>query len=345
MKQLVLIISVLVFLSSCKESEKEVLTLQNEEVLQNTFVGLISPSLNNLKIATESFQEEVSRVESPYSVDQVEVFKTKWKDVKLAWEAVEIYNIGVVNDSYLKLNIDYWPINEVLLESKIADNLEHNKVYIQGLNAGARGLVAIEYLLNKEGTESLINGEEKRIAFFRLLVNDVMFQLLEFNRLWDGYHPVFIVATGDAVTDSKSILVNGIINELELILNNEIGNPLGLKGTGRINSHFLESPYDQYSKEVLMASLKSIHEAFKLNKGLGELITNPELRIEFVVQLEKIIALLQNQPSSITSLLSQGQTDFYQVVYDETKIALRILKADIVNDLKVTLTVGDSDGD
>ena len=322
----VLIVGVL-FSCSKKDNNEAPEVNINEEVLSEIYQNEVSVSLSDFKVATLEFTEEVNTISWPISEAELIELRDLWKATKLSWERLEVYDIGPVRSNYNKWQIDYWPANTSLLETKIksAEGFEQEG-FIGGLSASVRGLPSIEYLLFKEQALEELNNDSLRWEYARLLIKDIAVQQGIFEDAWKSYETSFLLNTENGINGSINVLFNNVLNELELMVNNEMGTPLGIKGTNEIVPELLEAYYSESTRDVLLSTIKELDELY--DNELIQLLDDDALNVEVQNQFNTVFEILALNGLAEQDLIL-GNTTNFNAAHDEVQVLLKILKVDV----------------
>lgn len=336
---------VLIGLLACSKKEQiEVPEVNvNKKVLERVYQNEIVTSLYDFERASKEFEKEADIISWPISEMEINRLRDLWKEAKLSWERLEVYDIGPVRSNYIKWQIDYWPTNSTLLETKIS-NQEYlqQPSYIHGLSASGRGLPAVEYLLFKERALEELNQDSLRWIFTRLLIFDVSDQQTLFKSAWDSYETSFLSNSELGINGSINILFNNVLNELELIVNNEIGTPLGIKGSNVVVASKLEGFYSKSTRDVILNTIIKLEKLYV--NGFKELVVDASLNLKVQEQFNIVYSVLELN-KSVEEDLNLNETTNFKLAHDEIQALLRMLKVEVALKMGVTFTIGDSDGD
>lgn len=200
-----------------------------------------------------------------------------------------------------------------------------------------------------------LSAEPRRMAYLVGLAENLHNKALALQLMWlpegDNQGQVFIEADLGAydVQGSISMLANEMIAEVEEIANVRLNYPR--KGTyGDPQPEAVESPYAQYSVPLAVSNLRGLQQTF--NAGLASYLdflqTNNQLDgllSEAINQQfdEASAALEAISPSLQTAVVDDPAA--VEAAYTEVKNLLVLFKADMANQMGLTITFNDSDGD
>ncbi|MGC4023598.1 MAG: imelysin family protein [Cyclobacteriaceae bacterium] len=274
------------------------------------------------------------------------------------WALIAPINIGPMNDDLISTNIDTWPASDTKIENAITAG---SAATIVGANA--KGLKALEYLLfDNSGNDAVVEkymaaDSTKRRAFLNSVAQDLVTQTTNLKNYWnDGYLNVFVTAKGNDVSGSVSQLVNTIALYLDNIKNLKVGNPIG-KGV-KVNDNQIHPDKIEYTlAEESLPVMKSNLQAMKIifdgdaSQGIDDLLDYVKAQkngqnLSDVVdsQFDDVISKIEAINSPYATALS-NQTQQVQDVFDSLKTLIAYFKVDVANNLGVTITFSDTDGD
>ena len=94
--------------------------------------------------------------ENPMDTSLSEV-KNAWQNAFLQWDAMEIYNLGTIQNSFIHTRIHFWPVSVSVIENAIKAEETIDNSFITGSGANAKGYAAIEYLLYHTTGDSVVS--------------------------------------------------------------------------------------------------------------------------------------------------------------------------------------------
>jgi len=275
------------------------------------------------------------------------------------WALAAPFNFGPMSDNFISTYIDTWPSDTTKINTAVA-----NQSTAISVGANVKGLKALEFLLfNKNGNAVVLakytnaTDAANRKTFINSVAQDLVTQTTNLQNAWNnGYLTSFNTAKGNDVSSSVSQLVNGIAIYLDNIKNLKIGNPIGMGvkvNDGAIHANLIEYTIDEQSLPVMIANLQAMKAAFdgSSQQGLDDLLdyvkaksNGQNLSTVVDAQFDDAIAKLNAINSPYATALST-QTQQVQDVFNSLKQLIAYFKVDVANNLGVTITFTDTDGD
>jgi predicted lipoprotein len=256
--------------------------------------------------------------------------------------------------------IKKWPINMTFIEKFITEEADTiDEPFIESIGSTSKGLTVIEYLIfNPDLTDTAIAqrlaAEPRRMAYLVGLVENLHRKSQELLLMWvaegDNQAQAFIEADFSAnnVQGSISMLANEMIEEVEMIANAKLNYPRqGVYGDPQPQA--VESPYAQYSIPLAVNNLRGLQQTF--NAGLADYVdflqaNQSDVHLSEAInrQFEQAIAALEAVSPSLQAAVIEDPGTVEQA-YNEVKALLVLFKVDLANQLSITITFSDNDGD
>ncbi|MEM7738970.1 MAG: imelysin family protein, partial [Deinococcota bacterium] len=187
-------------------------------------------------------------------------------------------------------------------------------------------------------------------------------EVIEATRLRDfwlpegGDYTSRFVAAEDAsgsVKDSLNVLVNELIANLEQLAKDELGVPLGNDNGGEPQPELAQGYLSGNSLELTRSKLEGIQLALYNNQADGQLGLDDYLNFlmaddQLATQLADGFAAAFEAIDVIDISLAQAVYDEpakVEAVYDAVRDLVVLTKVDMANQLGITVTFSDSDGD
>ncbi|MEL6308215.1 MAG: imelysin family protein [Chloroflexota bacterium] len=326
--------------------------------------GLVSETILPLH---QTFAEEAIILEASaitFQADPTEENLTTLRDAyittALAFEHISVYRFRRV--MIWITQIERYPSNLSFVEATLTetDAEDITPAFASSLGSAEKGLPVIDYLLFADDAFDLLVASDVRRAYTTALATDVRviadILVEEWTPEEGGYGDQFIDADGEAssVRSAISMLANEIIGSLEVTTADFVGAPLGYGSGGTPIPEMAKAPYSETSSARLVAYLEGIRFAFN---GMGE---TPSLAtyLDFLgadyedelmsvainTQIDTIIDNLNllEQPLQVAVV---DDTEMVVTIYDNFVVLLRLVKTDMANQLGITVTFSDNDGD
>lgn len=322
-------------------------TIVNERIL---------PHHTQLVTETAALEAQVAAFAADPTPTNLEVAQAQWRRAADAWAAVEIY--GLRFTMLVQGQIKKWPINPNFMEAYLIEEETIDAAFIESIGSTARGLAAVEYFLfDLTGTNDEITGrltaEPKRMAYLVALSENVADKATELHALWspDGSNQAqaFMEAdfSGNNVQGSISMLANEMIVLAEQINKDKLDYPLhGVLSEPQPEA--VESPYARYSVPLIARNLESMQEIFEsgftdylnfLQAGSGT-----PLAPQIEAKIQQILPMLNALPVPLQDAVVE-EPDAVRAIRDEVRALIILLKVDMANQMGITVTFSDSDGD
>lgn len=340
----------------------------NRQALLTNFTdNLILPGHEALLSALRDLEAAAGAFAAAPDAGTLEAVQKAWLNANLARMAVLTYRLGPVDDSLLHNRLDNRPPRTAFIDSEIlAGTTPLDAAYIDSIGSSSVGLAAMEYLLfDPEGGDAAVlaafsgAGGARRRELLVALAAAMPPKAEELRRIWaadgENYAAAFVTADMDAgeLQGSLNMLTNQLISDVEEIINSRLGKPLGKRTSGALRPDLVEAPYSGATLPRIIATLHGERAAFTGGDGLGlddyldflgARSDSGLLSKAITAQFDAAIAALEAIDGPLeTAIIDDpaGVEAAYQEVFD----LLVLLKADMVNQLGLTLTFNDSDGD
>lgn len=333
-------------------------SVSDRRVLLNNLVETqILPLHRQLLSETESLQQLVAKFAEQPTVETLSAAQAQWRKSAEAWARIEPFDLRPV--MFAVSQIKKWPVNTEALEQYIADEEVIDEYVVVALGATEKGLTAIEYFLfghNLSIDESLakLTTQPKRMTYLVALSQNLPKATAELLMLWsaggDDQTQKFINAdfTPNNVQGSISMVANVMIALVEAIVKTKLDYPLhGILADPQPDA--VESPYADHSTALIIANLRTIQQIF--DAGLGDYldkldVTARDIPLSAAIDAkieESIIALEAIDQPLRAAILKNPKS--VQAARDQVRALLVLLKVDMANQLGITVTFSDNDGD
>ncbi len=327
-------------------------------MLENTVTESIMPLHEAFIIETELLEQAAYDFRDDPTAETLTQLQTQWRSTAEAWAKAE--HLGFRFTMIIHNQIKKWPINTNFIEKFITEvDTPINETFIESIGSTSKGLTAIEYLIfdpnltNEEITEKLVS-EPRRMAYMVSLTENLDNKSQQLLSMWsaegDNQAQAFIEAdfSNNNIQGSVSMLANEMIVVVENVANNKINFPLtGIQGNPEPDA--VESPFGQHTVPLLINNLRGLQLTF--NVGLADYLDFLEagdrpqpLSTAINEQIEVTIAALEAiSPNLQTAVTEDPET--VQQAFNEAKKLIVLFKADMANQLGITITFSDNDGD
>lgn len=315
----------------------------------------------------EAFAAEAAELEAAalaFNADPTEdtlaAFRGAWVEAVIAYERIQLFSLQRVMP--LLSQLDSSPTNVQAIEQAISFQAEGtiDPSFVESLGSSAKGFSALEYLIFARPLPPLAAVRNRRdyassiAADIRRLADELVVQ-------WTpgtgGYYGDRFLADEfelSSVRGMTSMVINEMIANIEDIGKFHIGDPAGYRSGGVPQLNLVESPYSGTSIQRLRANIETVRE---IVYGHG---TSPSLAdyMDYIgaeLNGQPFSAVLAAQLDAVTAALDAVEEPFAQSIvqnpdavltlYTEMRNLLVLTKTDMANQLGLTITFGDSDGD
>lgn len=340
----------------------EAQSFDRRAMLESLVINTIVPLHEDFLAETESLNTVAQAFQADPTEETLSAFQGGWHSTSTAFERVQIYRFQRLMP-YLT-QIDSSPANIPFIEGYM-DVEEIGTIdaeFAEFLGSSSKGLPTLEYLIFADDALAQLTANQNRLDYSAALaavLNRVAAILLDEWTLGnEGYGDRFVNAddAGDDVRSSLSMLTNEMIAELEDVAQFWLGEPLGYRTGGEPQPDLVEAPYSQASVDKLIANLEGFQMAFNGMKPdetlsladyldfLGATFEGEPLAEVINAQVEIAITTLQAIDAPLQTAVLE-ETELVETAYIEARTLLRLVKTDMANQLGVTVTFSDNDGD
>lgn len=340
------------------EAEPVAATYDRRALLMQLVDSAILPQVAELVTAAQSLADAAEALAAEPNLKSLTAAQAQWNATAEAWAATEPFDLRFA--LLVSSKIKKWPIKIVFVEENIAGDEPIDDAFIDAIGSTAKGLATLEYLLfaadetDKGDADALLTAlttNPQRMAYVVALAHNLANAAEELQWMWsaegDNQGQAFIDAdfSGNNVQGSISMITNEMIALLEEVVRTKLDLPLhGVDGTPQPES--VESPYADHSIPLIIANLRGSQAIFAA--GLADYVNflqgEDQLSTAIDAQFEAAIAALAalDRPLQIAVVEEPAAL---QAARDEVRALLVLFKVDLANQLSITVTFSDSDGD
>ncbi|MBS1682049.1 MAG: imelysin family protein [Bacteroidetes bacterium] len=320
----------------------------------NILMGHINEVVSKFEEADEAINAFTANPNDSTLIKAQSAFNTMVE----SWAFVSPFNFGPMNDNLILVNIDTWPISATKIENAIS--AQSNAATV---GADTKGLKTLEYLLfDKNGNTAVLSkyteaSSDNRKAFLNSVAQNLSLQITDLQNHWnDGHLNSFVTSKGNDVSSSVSQLVNAVALTMDQIKNVKVGNPIGLGVKVNDNQPHpdkIEYTLTEESLGVMKANIQAMKDAFNGGsaQGFDDLLDyvkakkngldlSDVINDQFDLVITKINAINPPYSNAVSA-----QTNDVREVFDSLKTLIVYFKVDVANNLGVTITFSDTDGD
>ncbi|MEM7539110.1 MAG: imelysin family protein [Chloroflexota bacterium] len=331
-------------------------------MLTNIANVVILPAHERLAAESAQLQFAIEQFAAEPTAETLITAQEQWVTTAAAGSSIEPFMLRFT--MLIRGQIKKWPINTKFIEDFIADTEQIDEPFISSIGSTSKGLGALEYLLFAVAENDIVDSDTaiddeilatltanpQRTAYLVASAQNLTITTARLNEMWsaEGGNQAqrFIDAddAGNNVQGSISILANEMIALVEGMVKDKIDEPL--QGAyAEAQPEAVESPYGQASVPLMVANLRSAQNI--MHAGFGEylgFLGQSELADAIDSQFEKAIGTLEEIAPSLQVAVIDSP-DAVQAARDEVKALLVLLKVDMANQMSITVTFSDNDGD
>ncbi|MBC8074324.1 MAG: hypothetical protein IAG13_38750 [Deltaproteobacteria bacterium] len=295
------------------------------------------------------------------TADAIAGAQQRWRGDASTWCATEAFGYGPAMEQHLDAQIWFWPTRPETVDDIVADTATIDAALVDGLGTASKGLPAIEAQLFDSDVLARFDPADpagvRRCALVHELALDVAEQAAALEQAWaedgDDFGGLLSRPGGDnpSYPDEQSALdelVNGIIVVLQIVDDTKLGKPLGVKTGGTPLPELVEAPYSDASLDTIAADLATVRALYLGADGLAldDLIIarSPMLDETINQQLDDADAAIAAVPPPLRTAITEHPFEV-QLAIDAVKALRRSFSADLAQQLGITVTLSDNDGD
>ncbi len=291
-----------------------------------------------------------------------------WRDTRRAWKETEAFRLGPSEAQRTSARIDWPTANTGQIEGEIGGSAALSSAFIDTLGAQKVGFQAIEYFLfdPEDGDAGALDGllgaqNGRRRGYLVALATNLRERTEQLRDAWEpsggdfGDDLVNSGIGGDTFATLKEAfdeVVNRMIFTAEIVEENRLAGPLGLKTGGAPQPELVESPRSGDGAAGIVANLQGIADVYRgtyeggQGAGLGAQVAplNAEIDADVRRLLDEAIAAVQAIPTPLADAIVNHRAETI-AAYEAVQELRRVLTLDVASVLGVKLTFGGNDGD
>ncbi len=328
-----------------------------QAMLNNIAFNIFLPLHEDFVGKAETLNQAVGAFAQNLNPNTLKTAQEAWKEAALQWQRCNLFEVGSMSAMLFHNQISKTPANIELIEEHITKADKIDEAFIESIGSTSKGLPAIEYFLfSLEGNEAVISslkdGPPERLQYLVALAQNLSSKAKRLYDLWipEGDNFIEKLTTPKLGTQEPiNILVNAMVAQALGIGREKIGRPFG-KITGEPLLETTQGRLSGTSIEQIISNLEVLQLTFNGADGLGfddylDFIDTSDSLAEKVNQkLDGTLDALKKigDPLDIAVLENPEQVE---QAYAEVRELAILLRADTANQLGVTITFNDSDGD
>ncbi len=346
---------------SCGESKREIRNTDRKAVLDSITKEVILPAFEDFTGRTDSLLEAAKAFVGKPDKASLEQVRRQWQNAALSWKVAGTYSFGPVDDHFLSGAIDYPGVHYPNIEKSISSGVTIDDSYIESRGSSLKGLKAIEYLLYKNFSgDSVVRdfaSSQKRREYLSALASNLAAHADKVLEAWKGtdapFAATFTNADGRDVKSSLSILVNKCVSQVNLIKDERLAVPLGMRNGGNPDLSSVEGRLSGTSLALIRSEIAGVQKCFGKEKGAGLYVLLDQLNARYGDQPLSLaiagqFAEIERVSGSISLPLDAAitqETEKVRDFYNSLKKLQVLIGVDVVNQLGIILTFSDNDGD
>ena len=201
-----LILTILIFsCSSDSDDNSSEVWEQKSEMLTNWADNFISPSYTTLTNNLVLLEESGNTFAGSTNLQNLENLRASFINAYMSWQYVEMFDIGLAEETYYKSKMNIYPTTVSRIELNIQNgNTDFNNIN----NYSAQGFPALDYLLyGIEASDELIlskyNNESQYLSYLSQIINQMLQNTSPIVEDWQSYRNTFISSRGEILHVSE----------------------------------------------------------------------------------------------------------------------------------------------
>jgi predicted lipoprotein len=320
--------------------------------LENTYDNEITPIHQDFSLSTAELAIKGQVFGNSITSQNLTNLKEQWKTIAADWKKCELYDIGLVRNSFIHYTINTWPTNPTFIENNITTVTTIDEVYIASVGFSSKGISAIEYLLfdsDEATTLADFQNSQARVDYLNSCISELHTNSNTVISLWAAYKDEFIAATENGISGSQNQLINNMVALLEEIIMSKLNNAINQN-----DSEEFEAYRSDYSLNLIASNIEVLHRCFtgdfdetpyrigfkKYLVDLGFLDLAADIDDKFNAVTFKINSMNSSLNSGLATT-PENITELVTLIED----VLFVVKIDMSQAIGSTITFNDNDGD
>lgn len=355
------VVAGILLVPSCKKDCKTSQCFDRKTMLTDISTQVILPAFADFNTRSQTLHEQSIEFYNNPTEAQLLLLQDTWRQTAYAIKRVELFQTGPMTTGMYYPSIDFWPVRTNDVENYISNTTNFSSNDLTTKGSTVKGSPVIEYLIfDRAGGNSAVLAKfttatdaGKRKDYLIALTQNLNTQAAALYSLWNtSYQYTFASKDGTDIQSSANSLVNDILALEDYAKGMKIGYPAGKKD-GNLYPENVEAYQSEESIRFVEENLDVLEQTFTGGSGQGlddylnfvgaednGTLLSDKIVAQFAVCNSKCQAInvplsdaVTQQPSQVTEL------------YNELQKLLVYLKVDMVNNLGITLTLNDNDGD
>ncbi|MEM6432010.1 MAG: imelysin family protein [Deinococcota bacterium] len=324
--------------------------------------NVILPCHEQFVASADDLATHVQSFYDSQDVANLQQARAAWLETALTWQKCELFSLAGFETMILHNRISKMPRTN-LIEDLLASSKDITAESLSGEGSTVKGVGAIEYILFQEtAPEDVLNilqNDARRLNYLLALSQNLAIEARGLRDFWlpegGDYTSRFVVAedASSSIKDSLNILVNELIANLEQLARDELGAPLGNDNGGEPQPELALGYLSGSSLQLTRSKLEGIQLALYNDQADGQLGLDDYLNFltaddQLANQLANGFAVAFEAIDVVDIPLAQAVYEKpakVEAVYEAVRELVVLTKVDMANQLGITVTFSDSDGD
>ena len=328
---------------------------QKSEMLTNWADNFIIPYYTTLTNKLENLEVSANTFTSSRNQQNLENLRNSFINAYLSWQYVEMFDIGLAEETYYKSKMNIYPTTVSRIELNIQNG---NTNFNNSNNFSAQGFPALDYLLfGIDNSDELIiskyNSDSRYLSYLYEIIDQMLQNTYIIVDDWESYRNTFISSVENTATSSVNKMTNDFIYYYEKGFRaNKFGIPAGVFSGGTLPEK-VEAFYNQnISKALALEGFQAIKNFYNGNGAVSLRQYISEVSTEEYSELSTDIL---DQFNIAENLINDLNENFYNQIltdnikvletYDAIQQGTILLKTDMLSVLQIPTDYVDADGD
>jgi predicted lipoprotein len=326
------------------------------------------PGYRTLAAAAVELEAAVETLVTAPGAERLVVAQEAWRATRRAWKETEAFRIGPSETLRTSARIDWPTADPDQIDAEVAGPAALSSAHLDTLGAQKVGFPALEYFLfdpvaGDAGAVSRLAGESnaRRRGYLLALAVNVRERTEELRDAWEpagGNFGADLVDSGiggstfPTLKEAFDEVVNRLIFTAEVVEEDRLGAPLGVKTGGAPRPDLVESPRSGDALPGVVGNLQGIANVYRgtfqggQGMGIGTQVVplSPAIDADVRQLLDAAIAAVEAVPTPLADAIVNHR-DEALAAYEAVQNLRRALTLDVASVLGVKLTFGGNDGD
>ncbi|MEL7362081.1 MAG: imelysin family protein [Bacteroidota bacterium] len=336
--------------------------------------NVIGPAHTQFAAEAAALQTAVDAFVADPNATTLAAAQGAWVEAATQWERLSALNLPSIQFGLYHNRISIWPTDVFEVEQLLTTGDAIDVAFVNRQGSNKRGLPVLEYLLFADGMEAQGRASDDAIlaamqganrqAYASAVAADVVAKANDLADVWsrDGGDELGMFEAADSEGRNLQSSVSRIVNEMAMVTEDLryvlLGRPFGIARNpeepgGAPDAMRVQTPYAQVSKQLFEANLDGLHALVTANgsTGLDDYLDTLDatfggqpLGTALLAEIDATEAAVDQLGSTIFDAVGTNPTGG-QAAHDAAGDLLRIVKVDLANQLGVSITFSDNDGD